>query len=992
MNSQRMSSHPSSDFDLCEIAEEERGNGVDKGGTLQTHYEAVVTDISGRLMKLQEAFEDPLLEPLRKQVDSFIKTFETRKASIAKGNEARCLRIVADFIEALTKQLGCYNPITKALRECGFESIAERKTAQPDEAATGTLIVSLGQPPSPFHPLEGALKTLLDASLRGWGSGSERDSSESVASHDDGDGYVDEDFENRFGSREAAQEKVSAVCSHVRMNPAIFTSSLSPPKLQLAFVKKVGGHRCQGPGQCFFSSKAGSFVPCNSFFFFVPVPSVQGSTESTLDVKIPLGGQEVGILFASVRYRGVGWSEKREDDGCFDEVRVSVETDTPVVRLERLEGNTEYEIFVKLSGPLGDTVFSTAECKGRTDKAETAATKIANFFIGNATALQARSAGRQPWGYDDGDKSIFLGHKVTNECHTKDKKGAVEFVTVADEFMPEVRPSPLSDGKNSLVLLFTGATGHGKSTQLNAFCSFLLQGAIDDDHRLMLIDDRGHSGVHSVTKKITVFCIRPISPVLRGKTLYIVDTPGFYDTTGIEQDRRTGEMMRILFEKVSFFNAISIVCKANETRQNVLSVVTTMIFELVHKEVRSCLRTLLTFSDYGEPLARNTLNELSWPVEKGVFQVNNSAFGAHKTKVNANTRRWWNLSMDCQRELLDHLTIMPPVPSEKSAQVAQNRMRLNERSEVLVEAAFKASAVSRNILASIDTLGKVAGRAPTDKVEHVEYQTKKTSVKPGEYTTLCTICNFTCHAVCAYANDEEKKNCCVMTKDGYCTVCPKKCFWDKHKNVQFLLVGEKVVTYVVAKSLLEKWGGDVANEEKSLLALIGDFEQQHKEVMRLVEEITKTQQEQHEMAMKSDPQLMARYLEVIVRDKEKQQCDAETLIQLKSVKRSLEMQAKLSEKGAAKPTNVVTDVFAAIRAEMNRRVSLTDEERASEEKSSTTLYSDLYDRLPRNIQKACPSVPKSFFSKPSYKDNLVAIIGMVRVLLKEYTLVDDAQH
>ena len=49
--------------------------------------------------------------------------------------------------------------------------------------------------------------------------------------------------------------------------------------------------------------------------------------------------------------------------------------------------------------------------------------------------------------------------------------------------------------------------------------------------------------------------------------------------------------------------------------------------------------------------------------------------------------------------------------------------------------------------------------------------------------TQCTKCSGVdgiCHKRCAFGSGEDKKHCCAMDDNGYCTNC--KCHWSVHVN------------------------------------------------------------------------------------------------------------------------------------------------------------------------------------------------------------------
>ena len=58
---------------------------------------------------------------------------------------------------------------------------------------------------------------------------------------------------------------------------------------------------------------------------------------------------------------------------------------------------------------------------------------------------------------------------------------------------------------------------------------------------------------------------------------------------------------------------------------------------------------------------------------------------------------------------------------------------------------------------------------------------KKIPKDPNYYATTCLTWTKTCHKHCHIADDDSKKNCSAMDKNGNCTYCPKKCLWNMQK-------------------------------------------------------------------------------------------------------------------------------------------------------------------------------------------------------------------
>ena len=66
------------------------------------------------------------------------------------------------------------------------------------------------------------------------------------------------------------------------------------------------------------------------------------------------------------------------------------------------------------------------------------------------------------------------------------------------------------------------------------------------------------------------------------------------------------------------------------------------------------------------------------------------------------------------------------------------------------------------------------------------YQPYTEPLPAGIYNTTCMICNRSCHSKCTCANNEEKTTCDVL-KHGYCSICPRHCYWDKHVNLPYVI-------------------------------------------------------------------------------------------------------------------------------------------------------------------------------------------------------------
>lgn len=271
-----------------------------------------------------------------------------------------------------------------------------------------------------------------------------------------------------------------------------------------------------------------------------------------------------------------------------------------------LSDDCDYEVELSVKTIVGRSDWSKPVV-GRTLKLCSVASRMIEFYLNNRAILSRSNKGVKPWDlYESGSKkTLFLGLTVQARRLCTDNRFenqlAVKIVDVAAEFEPSIAAAPTGDQDKTIVVVFVGCSGHGKSTEINAFVLYLLGGDVDDPARIMVIDGRGANQAKSVTQYVTCCRIRPLTPRFESKTLLIVDTPGYGDSRGVEHDAFVTAAMSEFFKAIEHVNAIIFTCHSNELRTTILSPVSTYVFSLFAKDVESCLCTIYTFTDAKAP-------------------------------------------------------------------------------------------------------------------------------------------------------------------------------------------------------------------------------------------------------------------------------------------------------------------------------------------------------------------------------------------------------
>ena len=172
---------------------------------------------------------------------------------------------------------------------------------------------------------------------------------------------------------------------------------------------------------------------------------------------------------------------------------------------------------------------------------------------------------------------------------------------------PPVKSPPSSSIDEFINLLLLGETGVGKSTFINAFANYLTFNSLEqaqsnepiviiptsfiltvgndfEEHTVNFgeFDSSNNEHFNNIGQSVTQYCRSYVFDLKEnGKKLRIIDTPGFGDTRGLEQDDRNMEHVLQYINNLSHLNAICFLLKPNSSRLNI--------------SFRTCLMQLFSF-------------------------------------------------------------------------------------------------------------------------------------------------------------------------------------------------------------------------------------------------------------------------------------------------------------------------------------------------------------------------------------------------------------
>jgi hypothetical protein len=176
---------------------------------------------------------------------------------------------------------------------------------------------------------------------------------------------------------------------------------------------------------------------------------------------------------------------------------------------------------------------------------------------------------------------------------------------------------------------------------------------------------------------------------------------------------------------------------------------------------------------------------------------------------------------------------------------------------------------------------------------------------PGLSVTNCIICNCTCHKGCIYSDDNDKIKCCAMSGE-YCTVCPRKCHWQQHKNQPFYWEHRVVEEVRTAEEIKRKYMGAVsgkANTETMLANLRQKYNAIKDQLRQDVERARQCVNRLTQIAARANPLSEIDYIDLLIEsERQEKKSGWDTRVKyLQEVRQFAELKADIVRRGEFTP-------------------------------------------------------------------------------------------
>ena len=371
--------------------------------------------------------------------------------------------------------------------------------------------------------------------------------------------------------------------------------------------------------------------------------------------------------------------------------------------------------------------------------------------------------------------------------------------------------NPQTQQKEEITICFLGKTGSGKSTLINALYNWYLGvNGENKTERKYCISTRSNKGTKlkadkpyahlntenteakkgdSVTQQPSIYTFETDKLIL-----HVVDTPGFADTTGLENDR---DHMKQIIEEIIQCNEVHIFGIVwNERRLSaeqrfVIGCLKEFLPKNSHQNIVVCVTGALEL-DIGttETINAAGLNESPCVCFDNAWVTIEFEKDGVLGRIAKMYRREANESFD---KLIELAKAVQPISSEVFKDIKKERTQLESTRWRIQSNIVNLNSYRQALQKAISELEDDAKAISGIKVKYTRITPKET---PQKWNTICTICGSNCHVGCGLTyNYQDYSACSAIKADGLCSQCghhhsvhTHKCIeWDRQEITEELI-------------------------------------------------------------------------------------------------------------------------------------------------------------------------------------------------------------
>ena len=403
----------------------------------------------------------------------------------------------------------------------------------------------------------------------------------------------------------------------------------------------------------------------------------------------------------------------------------------------------------------------------------------------------------------------------------------------------------LTEKATEKTILIVGQTGSGKTSFINAFVNYLMGIDLYDDFRYTLIIEKERIKTESQTKGIHIYNIRSKKMLLR-----IVDTQGFGDTNGIEEDEKITLAIKDSFMKeLNSINAILFVVKSSDTRLTThQKYIFNSIINLFGKDIQNNFLALITFYvGNGIPSGVKTLEESDFKnvipfIQKPWYLCFDNTIIYENPEDELNQISYKKLTNN-YKILCERISSL----NRNSLTQSKQNLILREQIEMKGKALLELLKNQMDKLVEIEDQQKyISENEKNINKKEINYIPKKrieyepTNLPQNQKATICKVCKFNCHNPCSDTTiagvDVLKYTCKIWTWGFNCIICPNKCPQSCHELSDKIYKKKEIVEYIKVEELIDPNLANGVNIAKNLLKKLENEEVELKKKISIVQD------------------------------------------------------------------------------------------------------------------------------------------------------------
>ncbi|XP_064204951.1 uncharacterized protein LOC135262068 [Anguilla rostrata] len=409
-----------------------------------------------------------------------------------------------------------------------------------------------------------------------------------------------------------------------------------------------------------------------------------------------------------------------------------------------------------------------------------------------------------------------------------------------------------TDLKKNRTIMMMGETGTGKSALINMMVNYMLGVKWEDKIRFEIIPDESkRPQTESQATVITAYEIFGLEELSVPFSLTVIDTPGYGDTRGLDEDKNIAQNLYTFLKSLSDVHQIDAVClvvKASQFRQSPSQkYIFDAILSVFGKNMEKNFMILITFSDWMPPPALKLVSESGAPFLKDEnnepvhFLFNNLPPQMFAKEYEETYKKAWDNGAESFRKFFKTLDKMEPQSLGETKKVLKQHQCLEDFVSRL-ESQIRDVEEKHKALEDVQTtLKEYRQDLEKNNFEYKYNEVVKKEVKIDKSMIFCPECVALC-----------PRSWVPQSIKSSCSACPKKCSYAVHKTNEKIFVEQNEEKTGTREDLKKEAEGKISAAEEEMSKCEEELEHAEDQKTNLIESCFQCILQLRDLALKFD--------------------------------------------------------------------------------------------------------------------------------------------